>query len=70
MEKRPQQMKPKYSDEVLMRLADGDLNDSDLSMRILSDIIDGDTELESRLEVFTKTRNTLITAFMNQGKNE
>ena len=63
-------MKPKYSDEVLMRLADGDLNDSDLSMRILSDIIDGDTELESRLEVFTKTRNTLITAFMNQGKNE
>ena len=68
MEKRPQQMKPKYSDEVLMRLADGDLNDSDLSMRILSDIIDGDTELESRLEVFTKTRNTLITAFMNQGK--
>ena len=63
-------MKPKYSDEVLMRLADGDLNDSDLSMRILSDIIDGDTELESRLKVFTKTRNTLITAFMNQGKNE
>ena len=70
MEKRPQQMKPKYSDEVLMRLADGELNNSDLSMRILSDIIDGDTELESRLEVFTKTRNTLITAFMNQGKNE
>ena len=63
-------MKPKYSDEVLMRLADGELNNSDLSMRILSDIIDGDTELESRLEVFTKTRNTLITAFMNQGKNE
>ena len=68
MEKRPQQMKPKYSDEVLMKLADGELNNSDLSMRILSDIIDGDTELESRLEVFTKTRNTLITAFMNQGK--
>ena len=63
-------MKPKYSDEILMKLADGELNDSDLSMRILSDIIDGDTELESRLEVFTKTRNTLITAFMNQGKNE
>ena len=68
MEKRPQQMKPKYSDEVLMRLADGELNNSDLSMRILSDIIDGDTELESRLEVFTKTRNTLITAFMQQEK--
>ena len=68
MEKRPQQMKPKYSDEVLMRLADGELNNSDLSMRILSDIIDGDTELESRLEVFTKTRNTLINAFMQQEK--
>jgi hypothetical protein len=68
MEKRPQQMKPKYSDEVLMKLADGELNDSDLSMRILSDIIDGDTELESRLEVFTKTRNTLINAFMQQEK--
>ena len=68
MEKRPQQMKPKYSDEVLMKLADGELNDSDLSMRILSDIIDGDKELESRLEVFTKTRNTLINAFMQQEK--
>ena len=68
MEKRPQQMKPKYSDEVLMKLADGELNNSDLSMRILSDIIDGDTELESRLEVFTKTRNTLINAFMQQEK--
>ena len=63
-------MTHKYSDEILMKLADGELNDSDLSMRILSDIIDGDKELESRLEVFTKTRNTLITAFMNQGKNE
>ena len=61
-------MKPKYSDEVLMKLADGELNDSDLSMRILSDIIDGDKELESRLEVFTKTRNTLINAFMQQEK--
>ena len=61
-------MTHKYSDEILMKLADGELNDSDLSMRILSDIIDGDKELESRLEVFTKTRNTLITAFMNQGK--
>ena len=61
-------MKPKYSDEDLMKLADGELNDSDLSMRILSDIIDGDTELESRLEVFTKTRNTLINAFMQQEK--
>jgi hypothetical protein len=68
MEKRPQQMKPKYSDEDLMKLADGELNDSDLSMRILSDIIDGDKELESRLEVFTKTRNTLINAFMQQEK--
>ena len=68
MEKRPQQMKPKYSDEILMKLADGELNDSDLSMRIISDIIDGDTELESRLEVFTKTRNTLINAFMQQEK--
>jgi hypothetical protein len=68
MEKRPQQMKPKYSDEVLMKLADGELNNSDLSIRILSDIIDGDTELESRLEVFTKTRNTLINAFMQQEK--
>ena len=63
-------MTHKYSDEDLMKFADGELNDSDLSMRILSDIIDGDKELESRLEVFTKTRNTLITAFMNQGKNE
>ena len=61
-------MTHKYSDEILMKLADGELNDRDLSMRILSDIVDGDTELESRLEVFTKTRNTLITAFMNQGK--
>ena len=68
MEKRPQQMKPKYSDEDLMKLADGELNDSDLSMRIISDIVDGDKELESRLEVFTKTRNTLINAFMQQEK--
>jgi len=51
-----------------MKLADGELNDSDLSMRILSDIVDGDKELESRLEVFTKTRNTLINAFMQQEK--
>ena len=68
-------MKPKYSDEDLMKLADGELNDSDLSMRILSDIIDGDEELESRLEVFTKTRKSmflvcldLINAFMQQEK--
>ena len=58
-------MKSKYSDEVLMKLADGELNDSDLAMRILSAIVDGDTELESRLEVFTKTRNTLLTAFLH-----
>ena len=61
-------MTHKYSDEDLMKFADGELNDSDLSMRILSDIIDGDKELESRLEVFTKTRNTLINAFMQQEK--
>ena len=51
-----------------MKLADGELNDSDLAMRILSAIVDGDKELESRLEVFTKTRNTLINAFMQQEK--
>ena len=62
-------MTHKYSDEDLMKLADGELNDSDLSMRILSDIIDGDTELESRLEVFTKTRNTLLTAFLHHDKD-
>jgi len=62
-------MKPKYSDEDLMKLADGELNDSDLAMRILSAIVDGDTELESRLEVFTKTRNTLLTAFINHDKD-
>ena len=62
-------MTHKYSDEILMKLADGELNDSDLAMRILSAIVDGDTELESRLEVFTKTRNTLLTAFINHDKD-
>ena len=61
-------MTHKYSDEILMKLADGELNDSDLAMRILSAIVDGDKELESRLDVFTKTRNTLINAFMQQEK--
>jgi hypothetical protein len=61
-------MKSKYPDKVLMKLADGELNDSDLAMRIISAIVDGDTELESRLEVFTKTRNTLLTAFMHSEK--
>ena len=52
-----------------MKLADGELNDSDLAMRIISAIVDGDKELESRLEVFTKTRNTLLTAFLHHDKD-
>ena len=67
--------KEKFSDKTLMKFVDGELEDKELSMDILSDVIKGDEKLKARLDVFVKTRevltkegNTLLLNLLTQEK--
>ena len=56
-----------FSDEDLMKFADGELNNKELSMDIIHKVLqDGDEgdDLRKRLNVFTKTRTALINALI------
>ena len=58
--------KPKFTDEQLMMFADGELNNRELSMNIISALIDGDKELQARLDVFVKTRSALLNSLLTK----
>jgi anti-sigma factor RsiW len=60
--------KPKFSDMTLMKFADGELNDKELSMDIISALIKGDKDLGARLDVFVKT-NTLLRSLLTKEKD-
>ena len=63
--------KNKFTDVVLMKFADGELDNKELSMDILSELLEDTPEskvLSKRLEVFTKTRNALINALIGEKK--
>jgi hypothetical protein len=56
-------MKTKFTDEVLMMFADGELNSKELSMDIIHKVLEDSPEAEDvrkRLNVFTTTRHLLI----------
>lgn len=53
---------------TLMKFADGELNDKELSMDIISALIKGDKDLSARLDVFIKT-NTLLRSLLTKGKD-
>ena len=68
--------KEKFSDLVLMKFVDGELEDKELSMDILGAVVKGDKELQARLDVFVKTRevltksgNTLLLNLLTQEKS-
>ena len=61
-----------FSDEDLMKFADGELNNKELSMDIIHKVLqDGDEadDVRKRLNVFTKTRSALINALIGE-RNE
>ena len=61
-----------FSDEDLMKFADGQLNSKELSMDIIHKVLqDGDEadDVRKRLNVFTKTRSALINALIGE-RNE
>ena len=60
--------KPKFTDMQLMKFADGELNDRELSMDIISALINGDKELKGRLDVFVKT-STLLKGLLTKEKD-
>ena len=60
--------KPKFTDMQLMKFADGELNDRELSMDIISALINGDKELKGRLDVFVKT-STLLRSLLTKEKD-
>ena len=56
-----------FSDEDLMKFADGELNNKELSMDIIHKVLqDGDEadDVRKRLNVFTKTRSALINSLL------
>ena len=60
-----------FSDEDLMKFADGELNNKELSMDIIHKVLQDDDEADDvrkRLNVFTKTRNALINALIGEKK--
>jgi len=64
-------MKNKFSDRQLMMFADGELNNKELSMDILSELLEDTPEskvLSKRLDVFTSTRNALVNALIGEKK--
>ena len=61
----------RFSDVVLMKFADGELDNKELSMDILSELLKETPEskvLSKRLEVFTSTRNALLNAVIGDKK--
>ena len=61
-----------FSDEDLMKFADGELNNKELSMDIIHKVLqDGDEadDVRKRLNVFVKTRSALINSLIG-AKNE
>ena len=60
--------KPKFTDMQLMKFADGELNDRELSMDIISALINGDKDLKGRLDVFVKT-STLLKGLLTKEKD-
>jgi len=64
-------MKTKFTDEVLMMFADGELNSKELSMDIIHKVLEDSSEAEDvrkRLNVFVKTRNALLNALIGEKK--
>ena len=61
-----------FSDEDLMKFADGELNNKELAMDIIHKILEDSPEADDvrkRLNVFTKTRTALINALIGE-RNE
>ena len=61
-----------FSDEDLMKFADGELNNKELSMDIIHKVLEDGPEADDvrkRLNVFVKTRSALINALIGE-KNE
>jgi len=57
-----------FFDVDLMKFADGELNNKELSMDILSELLKDTPEskiLAKRLEVFTSTRNALVNSVLS-----
>ena len=61
-------IKPEFTDEQLMMFADGELNNKELSMDIMSALIKGDKDLSARLDVFVKT-STLLRSLITKEKD-
>ena len=61
-------IKPEFTDEQLMMFADGELNNKELSMDIMSALIAGDKDLSARLDVFVKT-STLLRSLITKEKD-
>ena len=61
-----------FSDEDLMKFADGQLNNKELSMDIIHKVLEDSPEADDvrkRLNVFTKTRSALINSLIGN-KND
>ena len=61
----------RFSDEDLMKFADGELNNKELAMDIIHKILEDSPEADDvrkRLNVFTKTRSALINALIGEKK--
>ena len=63
-----QKRSSKITDEQLMMFADGELNNKELSMDIMSALIKGDKNLSARLDVFVKT-STLLRSLITKEKD-
>ena len=64
-------MKNKFTDVVLMKFADGELDNKELSMDILAELLKDTPEskvLSKRLDVFTSTRNALLNNIIGERK--
>ena len=60
--------KSKFTDMQLMKFADGELNNKELAMDIISALVKGDKELHARLDVFVKT-STLLKGLLTKEKD-
>ena len=61
-----------FSDEDLMKFADGELNSKELSMDIIHKVLEDSPEADDvrkRLNVFVKTRSALINSLIGE-KND
>ena len=60
-----------FSDEDLMKFADGELNNKELSMDIIHKVLEDSDEADDvrkRLDVFTTTRSALINTLVGEKK--